>query len=136
MTRQVAEVADGAVPVVSVLPGNCQYPWCTHHAFATDSTESVVKASIVVDGEVASGTMHVSHTTLARQYNGGAAEWYDDQDEILLPNSVEVETTVLARPAYSEPMSEPEAIEYARRGYWVTCVTPKRQRNRRYVVAK
>lgn len=118
------------------MPGNCRYPWCTHPTFTTDSSENVVRASIDVDGEIVTGTMHVSHTTLGPRYNGGITEFFDDDTEVQLPATVEVEAAVLARPAYSEPMSEPEAIEYARRGHWVTCVTLDRQRNRKYVVAK
>jgi hypothetical protein len=39
----------------------------------------------------------------------------------------------LAPPMLSEPMSEPMAIEFGRKGVWITCITPDKQRNRKWV---
>lgn len=63
-------------PVPSSMPGHCQYPWCQHPNFTTDSSEVVVRATLDGPGTI-TGTMHVSHTNLADRYAGGTTEYFD-----------------------------------------------------------
>jgi hypothetical protein len=66
----------GVQPVSSVMPGNCQYPWCENPVFTTDGSEMVVRARVA--SMSVTGNMHVSHTTLYMRYGDKQLKAYDD----------------------------------------------------------
>lgn len=132
MTRYLppCEMKPGTEPQACVKAGyNCGY--CQ---FPIAYGEWTVKGHEVGDSDDLWYTIHVSHTAAVDGLVGVERHLWLEVPEVLTHEPIVVNTAVT--PTYSEPMSEDEAIAHGRRGHWIVCITPEKQRNRRWVVAK
>jgi hypothetical protein len=117
-------------PQACMMPYNCGY--C---AGEIKKGEWISKGRAI--GDTSWYTIHTSHTADVDQLQGvERCMWLTVPD--VVPDSAIVTAQIASAvmPRYSDPMSEDEALAHARRGSWIVCITPDKQRNRRYVVAE
>jgi hypothetical protein len=128
------EVKPGDKPVPNNRSGyTCHYMACGR--FIEQGEWTVKGREVGDDGPYQ--TVHAAHTPAVDDLAGVKRSMWLEVPDVYVSGDVNAAVLIESHvtPTYSAPMSENEAIEHARRGEWIVCITPDQKRNRRYVVA-